>query len=180
MNTEKLERWILLRHSGELGRWKSKRLERCLAQNAELRQFDADLRLLNEASRAWQIEPRDSDTAVAIHARSATGADRREEFTLRPSHVPAWRPIMLGAAALLLVGVGLWFRNSEPAGRQTAAIEQSIPPASFAWDDGIDEELDALQELVTETGAELAMLSNESGDEEALINTLLELEGTKI
>lgn len=163
MNTEKLERWILLRHSGELGRWKTRRLERYLAKNAELRQFDTDIRMLNEASRAWQIEPHDSDTAVAIHARLAAGGDRREEFSLLPSRGPARRPILLGAIALLLFGFGLWLRSPEPAGRQAAAIEPSVAPVSFTWDDGIDEELDALQELVTETGAEIAMLSNGNG-----------------
>lgn len=180
MNTEKLEQWVLLKHSGELSPWKARRLERHLAQNAELRQFDADLRTLNEASRAWQVEPRNSDAAVAMRAQLAATPDRRVEFALPPSRARAWQPILLGAAALLLLGLGLWFRNAEPANNQISSSELLPVENAFAWNDEIDAEMDSLEAILAATGDEVASLSDGSTEEESLVNNLLALEGIKI
>lgn len=182
MNREKIERWILLRQSGELGRWKTRRLERYLARDPDLQRFETDLRTLSEASRAWSLQSPDTHTAETIHARLTAPVDRRDSFALRPSGRVALWPILVGATALLFLGVGLWSHRIAPAGDQIAVVnEPAAGTVELAWDDGVDQELDALQDLVTGDNNETAQTTTTANyDEEYLIRELLALEGITI
>ena len=171
-----MEQWVLLRQAGELGPWRTRRLERLLARDAALRAFAADAEQLSRAARAWSVSQPPPHTAEAIHARLSAPADRTAEWVFQPGRHRAWWPALAGAAALALVALGLWFRG--PAEPAAVADSGEVELALDAW---VDAELDALQDIVAwvdDTGAngEAALVD----EEEQLIRELLALEGHTI
>lgn len=181
MNRDKLERWILLKHSGELSAWRMRRLAHWLAKDAELRQFDADLLLLNNASRAWTMPGASTPTAAAVQAQLTTPADRREAFAIRVTPRASFWPTLLGATALLILGAGLWVQYARHLGApRAAATAPTATVQGLAWEDGMDNEISELQELLTVASADMASFTTSSQNEEELIRELLALEETTI
>ncbi len=182
MNRDKLERWILLRQSGELGRVRGFLLDRALARDPELRRYADDSARIMSAARAWSVAQPGAHTADAIHARIHEAPDRREEITLRPE--PGFRlwPILAGVTALLLAVV--LFALKAPERAESVARTPAAPPdaqAQLAWEDHVDAELDALMELVSLNGTdESARTGANATDEELLVRELLALEGIAI
>lgn len=181
MNRDKMERWILLKHSGELSTWRMRKLTRLLAKDAELRQFDADLLMLNNASRAWTMPGTSTPAAEAVHAQLTAPADRREAFAIRVTPRPSFWPTLLGATALLVLGAGLWVQHARHLGTpRTAATAPTATIQRLAWEDGMDDEISELQELLTLASADTASFTTASRNEEELIRELLALEETTI
>lgn len=181
MNRDKMERWILLKHSGELSAWRARKLARWLAKDAELRQFDADLLMLNNASRAWTMPGASTPAAAAVHAQLTTPAERREAFAIRVTPRLSFWPTLVGATALLLLGAGLWVQYARHLETpRTAATAPTATSQRLAWEDGVDDEISELQELLTVASADAAALTTASRSEEELIRELLALEETTI
>ncbi|HMP74863.1 MAG TPA: hypothetical protein PKE12_01080 [Kiritimatiellia bacterium] len=175
MNRDKIEQWILLRQAGELGPWRTRRLERLLARDPALRAFAADAEHLTHTARAWSVAQPRPHTAEAIHARIHAPVDRTEEWVFQPTHRAIRWPALAGVAALALVALGLWFRPPTEPARVADAGEMEL--TLDAW---MDEELEALQDIVAwvyGTGENGATVMD---DEEKLIRELLALEGQAI
>lgn len=177
MNRDKIERWILLKSTGELGRWQTWRLERLLANDPEARAFEADTARLAQAARAWSVAQPGPHTAQSIHARLHTESDRRDTLVFAPARTHGWWPVFAAAAAILLVGAGLWLRMSGTPHPEQAA-ERTVE--ALAWDDGVDAELDALQDWLVASTAEESARTVTVADEDQLIRELLALEGITI
>lgn len=181
MNRDKLERWILLRQSGELGRWRARRLERALAKDPALRAFEADVQKLTAATRAWTTRSELSQSVHRIHEELLRTADRRDLVSLAPAPRRMWWPALAVPTAL----AALWLVVGWPSERTAPVVSGGVAGASnastLAWEGGVDEELDALFELVYETGADISVsAASNTSDEDQLILELLELEGITI
>jgi hypothetical protein len=98
MNPNELEEFLLLRDSGELDAASERRLEKALAQDPALRQKAEEARVLLHAGR-WASD-------VTTPALSEIARER----ILRQSQRSSGRflPRVLAAAALVLLGIGLW------------------------------------------------------------------------
>lgn len=182
MNRDKLEQWILLRQSGELGRVRGFLLDRALARDPELRRYADDSARIMSAARAWSVAQPGAHTAEAIHARINEAPDRREDIIIRAE--PAFRlwPILAGVTALLLAVALITLKAPERVDSvaRTPAAPHDVQ-APLAWEDHVDAELDALMELVSLNGTdESARPGAPTTDEESLVRELLALEGIAI
>ncbi len=177
MKRDKIERWILLRSAGELGRWRTRRLERLLARDPEARAFEADVARLAREARAWSVAQPGSHTAEAIHARLHAAPDRRETLALAPDRIHRWWPALAGVTAALVLALGLWVALS---GSMRTDVAEQPQVEALAWEDGVDAELDALQEWLLSSTAEDQASAAPLADEEQLIRELLAMEGITI
>ncbi|MCO5061240.1 MAG: hypothetical protein M9963_04445 [Kiritimatiellae bacterium] len=177
MNSDQIEQWILLRQSGELSRRKSRQLDALLAQNPDLRQFQDDLQRLGNLSRASTDESSVPSMSGIIRARLLASAEcEPKAYAIRQwDFIPA-----LAAAALLLLGVGLWLHR---APHESAPIARTTLPSdstALAWSDNLDAELNELQDALAGLGDTQTQTSLSSADEESILRELLELEGITI
>ena len=131
MNMKKLEKWILLEHSGELSRRRCRKLARCAGAQGKR----AELKALCNAVPSLAAEP--SPWAVTkIEARL-----RAERVSVRAAS-RAWKPALALAACLTLV-VGTWsFRQTPSASAVFMTAEVDV------WNDQFEEDLAELETLI--------------------------------
>lgn len=176
MKCHHVEQWILLQDSGELGSVGRFRLARHLAVCPACRSYQANLHTTRNALQALPapaLAPR--DRAVIL---DAAAPDRREVAVWAPGRQPVswWRPALAAAVLAALLGAGLYLRPG--TGPAPVEVARKAPaPDATTLDEAVDEELDALQQLLVASLEEPAVNSDtESLDEETLARELLALQ----
>ncbi len=180
MNNDTIERYILLQQSGELGPIRAWRLNRALSRSPEARRFASDLQRLTESARDWTVPLPGPRAAEAIHARLREASDRREVLAFQPPLRRRYGLAFATACALVLISLFFYVRPADRTATdsQSPTLDQT---SAFAWDDGVDEEIDALLELVAITANEEPSLNGAAAlDEDQLIREWLALEGIAI
>jgi hypothetical protein len=180
MNKDTIERWILLRQSGELGPIRSRWLARALARDPAARRFADDAQRLTNAARAWSAAQPAPHTLDAIRARAREIPDRRDALVMRPH--PALRilrPAFAGAFALMLLAL-LINRNARRDDPIAPIAQMNVPTVEAAWDDGLDAEIDALFEAVSFIESDAVEEESAALEEEHLIREWLLLKGIAI
>ena len=170
MKCEQAKLNILKADAGELVAWQRSALARHLGACASCRHYRDDLRQLAEATRA---EPQPAVDTFALQLimnearlcaaqRPAPGFGRRLLIDFQTWQAQSLKPALaLAAAALVRVG-GVWVAHQRATG--------------FAWNDGVDQQLERLQDT-------LAVFSSDdlphagASDLENIASELLEVEG---
>jgi len=175
MKCSYMERWLLLRDSGELDPIRSRLLERHLATCPACR---ASAALLNTGRSALHAVP--VPTMSEADIRTLIAAARNNAAA--PSAAFAWlRPALAAAAALAIVVTGfLWSsRNTTPG----SAVARATTPAAdnlAAWDDSFEEDLATIDEMVLSSVSETSYANGTAADEESLAKEWLALNGVEI
>ena len=133
MNTQKLEKWILLEQTGELSPRKQKILSAC-PQAAQKR---AELNALQAAASSGKQEPSPWATA-RINARLRT----EKRLLLLPVRV--WQPILALAACLMIFVTQIEF-TPETSAVATASVEVGV---ADVWNVQFEEDLAELESLI--------------------------------
>jgi hypothetical protein len=147
MKCERMEYWILLKQSGELGTLRHALLQRHLARCASCRAFEETSLRIQKA--VPQDVPGLSDFARNRIQQAGARAIERQHHARRPAGAaaPLWRPAAAFALLLIALAAG-WLLLYRPDARtQTAQGEQKTTGA-YAWDNGLDEELAELDEML--------------------------------
>lgn len=183
MKRDTLERWVLLKQSGELSRWKEWLLTRRLARDPALQAFAQDAGDIGLLSRSHTPGELPAHVADAIHARLSEPVDRRSIITLEPEPGKIWRPAFAWAACLAVLAAGALYMR---LGDDQATPSRTLATAEadrLAWNDSLDATLDEMDAWLAGGSAEVAAnqpSSNGNGEEEQLIRELLALEGITI
>ncbi len=184
MNRDTMERWVLLKQSGELGRWRGWILARRLARDRDLRDFAQDAADLGLASRSRAPGCLPDNLIHAIHDRLSESTDRRAFFTVEPETGwrPGWKFAAAACAVALAAAVVYVLRPGDPG---LLASDPASAPAveQLAWNDSLDAALDEVDAWLAGRPAEEAGASDTEGptsEEELLIRELLALEGIAI
>jgi len=170
MNRDRMERWILLRQSGELDALRCLLLARRLSKDEALRDFAASLdRIARDARASSESSAPEPSVMQAILREARVAADGRtaEREEGQASASPWARPAFAAAAvALAIAGAWLLMPRTPPAqtAERSRPAEESL--SSYAWDDDLD--------------ATIAELDRSLEDEESLAEELLELEAQSI
>ena len=170
MKCEQAKLNILKADAGELVAWQRSALARHLGACAGCRHYRDDLRQLAEATRA---EPQPAVDTFALRLimneaqrfaaqRPAPGFGRRLLIDFQTWQSQSLKPVLaMAAAALVLIG-GVWVTQQRATG--------------FAWNDGVDQQLERLQDtLASFSGDDLPHAG--ASDLENIANELLEVEG---
>ena len=170
MKCEKAKLIILRADAGELVAWRRSALARHLGACAACRHYRDDLRQLAEATR---VEPQPAVDAFALRLimneaqrvsarRPAPGLGRRLLGAFQAWELPSLKPAYALAAAVLLVG-GVWLARQHGG-------------AGMAWNDGVDQQLERLQDTLASFSADDQPRAGAS-ELENIANELLEVEG---
>jgi hypothetical protein len=182
MKRDTFERWVLLKQSGELCRWKDWLLTRRLARDPALQAFAQDAGDLGLLSRSRAPGALPDGIVDAIHARLEAPADRRAIIAPAPEPNGVWRPAFALAICVILLAAGgvFWWRGDAPVGAHPTAAQESD---RLAWNDALDGALDEVDAWLAGdwTGADAVPARlNRNGEEEQLVRELLALEGITI
>ena len=176
MKCEQVEQSILLQDSGELNAVGRFRLARHLAACPACRSYQVDLHATRNALHALPtpaLAP--GDRAIILEAASP---DRREVVAWAPGRQPVawWRPALATAVLAALLGAGLYLRpGTSPAPVEVA--RKAPAPVVTTLDEAVDEELDALQQLLVASLEDTPTRTEaETLDEETLARELLALQ----
>jgi flagellar biosynthesis/type III secretory pathway M-ring protein FliF/YscJ len=176
---------ILLEQSGELGAFRRALLKRHIAGCAECHKFKEETAIVTDAARKMTADP-DSAQIENILSFARREVSRSEEFRFRPSREPLlrqWRPALLYAGLSILLFIA-FFAVISPVlhpSRQGAETAVKETPSALAWDDGFDEQLDELNNMLATAAKEWSNGDASELDEiERLARELLELEGMQI
>ena len=171
MKCEQAKLNILMADAGELVPWRRSALARHLGACAECRQYRDDLRQLAEATRA---EPQPAVDKFAMRLimneaqkvsahRPAPSFGSRLLGVFQAWEVPSLKPALaVAAAALLLVG-SVWVVSQHGG-------------VGMAWNDGVDQQLERLQDTLASFSADDLPHAGAS-ELENIANELLEVEG---
>jgi len=170
MKCEQAKLNILRADAGELVLWKQPALKRHLGDCADCRHYRDDLRQLAEATRA---EPQPAVDTFAMRLimneaqrfsaqRSGPSFGTRVRDFFQTLEVPAFRPALVVAVALLLVG-SVWFV------RQHGGV-------GMVWNDGVDQQLERLQDTLAAFSQDDQPHAS-ANDLENIACELLEVEG---
>jgi ferric-dicitrate binding protein FerR (iron transport regulator) len=161
-----LEKLLLLKQSGELTPAQAQELENILSKSDEARRAKDEIEQVIHLARDPSVAPTPTSSMQRILER-AHGQAPRKQVIHWPSH-----PLVALAATLVLVA-GLWLAidsrlfTGDPASSVSQAQDRT-----YAWDDGFDEDLDQLSELVAAVNEELLL-----DDLDRLADELLDQEG---
>lgn len=139
MKIRKEHQWILLESSGELSRFKQRRLHRALERDPELKRYAEEIRELEALEQnTAPIPPPFSTSQIEYQAR------RRQQHSPHADFLTLWQPALAYGAIALALGMSIIYlsRNWEGTG---PTLAQRPPEAGVLdWEDPY---LDALEEL---------------------------------
>ena len=191
MNKEKLEQWLLLRSSGELGPIRRWLLRRELHSHPEARRFQTELEGLTRAISRVREDAGPHPFVlnnILDEARNVSSAAAARQPSAGTEAL-AWLRPALAVAAVLAVIIAAWkmipgqtdapqLSHSTPTAQ--APVNGQPAPASglLSWDDGLDEELASLE--LTLASSDDWSLGDNGGSADSLdemAKELLSLEG---
>jgi hypothetical protein len=173
MNTEKLERWILLEESGELGALPRWRLQRELARSPAARKLAADYRtILQHARRPAEADVSDGVVATILAAARGQGPVREAKGAAL-----GWRAGFAGAVAVAALALCVSLLTRTPPGSGELAAAHA--PAALGWEDNLDASFQTLDDVFV-MGAGDWNSGTASSETETLAKQLLSLEEDKI
>ena len=135
MKREQAEKLLLLEQSGELNFIQRRRLDRCVARDAELRKFREDLLRISGASRGTAIPEELNPRVLGEIRKAAAEQNASHGVSWVDGHASWLRPaIALAACMVIVTGIALinQFRplSHEP---RTARVDSRVAPK---WNDG--------------------------------------------
>ncbi len=179
MNKDEREQEILLELSGELSARRKRRLERILARSEEGRAFRDETKRLTDLSRAALA---DEGPAPSVVVRIMDEA--RKDSHTKPAPITFLPRPVYAVAATLVLGFSLWLviQRPPPSGTEVAEHEPKTLVEIPAWDDDIDSQLEALDELLLAMDTDTMTIfdASEELDIESLARELLLLEEEEI
>lgn len=181
MKRDTIEKWVLLKQSGELDLVRDWLLRRAMCRDAGARRFQDDLNRITAAARgSVDAVPGNSAALAAILSAAGKNSSRSEEFGFEPSRpAPAWRPA-LAFAALVLIAGATWLALQKPG--VTPPIAQTTttqPEQALPWDDGLDKKMDELNTMLAESSDEWDSTAGGS-DLDTMAEELMQWEGSHI
>lgn len=189
MNRDRLERWLLLRETGELDPVRSRILDAYLKRDSALREFERDAKRLARLSCGvppGKQAPHTEQMMISVRQAITFPNRRAEPSVFRGSALalrPAWATAMAG---ILAVASLAWLVVTRSSDRAVDLARTGAPPLQqtddlLVWDDGFEDELVGLEQLLSAAAIEELFADSQDMDsEEQLIRQWLELEGITI
>lgn len=182
MNCQETRNQLLLLSSGEAEANAEVRVRPHLKACAECRAFQTETEWILAATRHADHQPDVSELTVArIEAAAREGLDRPSGVAGRESSFwTTWRPALAyGAAAMLLLGMGIGYLRSQSADERMVADSVDLPASTtLAWNPALDVELDTMATVLTLAFDGVEETASESAED--IASDLMALEGWEI
>ncbi|TAN38127.1 MAG: hypothetical protein EPN23_03290 [Verrucomicrobia bacterium] len=175
MKCEQVQKWILKEDAGELVRWQRSLMKRHVEQCAECRHFRFDLRQIAETT-VMTPQPAVDRFAMQILLNEARRVQARREVpslgkTLRAFFQPLETPSFGLRLAAVTTAVVLLLLTG------TVALVQRHAGLRVAWDDGVDQQIERLENNIASLAQDLEGNHPGGSDEESMATQLLAVEG---